>query len=212
VTQLVEAALIQDPADIFYLTPDRLIGLERMAEKSAANLTAAIERSKNPGLEKLIYALGIRHVGERTARILAGKFKTLEKLTSVTMEDLLRIRDIGPEVAASITRFFHEPANLRVIEKLDLAGVKPLKMADGPRMDTAISSKSFVFTGSLTQMTRIQARELVESCGGVWSEAVTKKIDYVVAGEAAGSKLQKARAAGIRILDEDEFLRLIGKA
>jgi DNA ligase (NAD+) len=212
VAQIVEAALIKDPADIFYLTHDRLIGLERMAEKSAANLTAAIERSKKPALEKLIYALGIRHVGERTARILTGKFRTLEKLTTATTEDLLTIRDIGPEVAASITKFFHEPANLKVIEKLRLAGVKPLKMADGRRTETAISSKSFVFTGTLTQMTRIQARELVESRGGIWSESVTKKTDYVVAGEAAGSKLQKARAAGIQILDEEGFLRLIGNS
>jgi DNA ligase (NAD+) len=211
VAKLVETGLIQDPADIYDLTLDRLTGLERMAEKSAANLMAAIERSKNPPLEKLIFALGIRHVGARIARILAKEFKALEKLTTTTMDDLLNIRDIGPEVAASITAFFCEPVNLNVMKKLHLAGVKPLEAQDAPRSKTAISGKSFVFTGTLLHMTRNQAREQVESLGGVWSESITKKTDFVVAGEAAGSKLQKARAAGIAILDEDGFLQLIGE-
>jgi DNA ligase (NAD+) len=212
VAQLVDASLIHDPADIFYLTADGLMGLERMAEKSVANLTAAIERSKNPALEKLIFALGIRHVGERMARILAREFKTLDKLAETSQDDLLKVRDIGPEVAASIMRFFHEPANQNVIRKLQLARVKPLEVEGAPRTETAISGKTFVFTGTLLQMTRNQAREQVESLGGVWSESVTKKTDYVIAGEAAGSKLQKARGAGIAILDEEGFLQLIGKA
>jgi DNA ligase (NAD+) len=207
----VDAALVHDPADLYALTPDRLMGLERMAEKSAANLMAAIERSKNPPLEKLIFALGIRHVGERTARILADEFISLEYLAAATVENLLNIRDIGPEVAASTTSFFHEPANRNVIKKLELAGVKPLEKADARRPESAISGKSFVFTGLLLQMTRNQARERVESLGGVWSESVTKRTDYVVAGEAAGSKLQKARAAGITILDEEGFLKMIGE-
>jgi DNA ligase (NAD+) len=211
VARLVETALIQDPADIYTLTLDRLAGLERMAEKSAAKLIAAIERSKNPPLEKLIFALGVRHVGEGTARILAAEFRSLEKLTAAAKDDLLNIRDIGPEVAASITGFFHEPANRSVIQKLSLAGVKPLEEAFAPRTDSVISGKSFVFTGTL-QMTRNSARERVESLGGVWSEAVTKQTDYIVAGEAAGSKLEKARAAGIPILDERAFMRLIGES
>ncbi|MDO9559324.1 MAG: NAD-dependent DNA ligase LigA [Syntrophales bacterium] len=212
VAQLVETALIQDPADIYDLTADRLAGLERMAEKSAANLMAAIERSKRPAVEKLIFALGIRHVGERMARILAKEFKSLEKLETAAMDDLLNIRDIGPEVAASITTFFREPANLNVIKKLQLAGVKPPETEDAPLSESAISGKSFVFTGTLLQMTRNQARERVESLGGVWSESVTKKTDYVVAGEAAGSKLPKAQATGITILDEQDFLKLIGES
>jgi DNA ligase (NAD+) len=212
VAQLVGVSLIQDPADIFYLTAAGLMGLERMAEKSAANLTAAIERSKNPALEKLIFALGIRHVGERLARILAREFKTLDKLAATSQDDLLKVRDIGPEVAASIMRFFHEPANLNVLRKLQLAGVKPFEVTDIPRAESAISGKSLVFTGTLLQMTRSQARERVESFGGIWSESVTKKTDFVVAGEGAGSKLQKARVAGIAILDEEGFLQLIGKA
>ena len=211
VAQLVETALIQDPADIYDLTADRLAGLERMAEKSATKLTAAIDRSKNPPLEKLIFALGIRHVGVRMARILATEFKSLEKLATAAMDDLLSIRDIGPEVAASITSFFREPANLNVMRKLQVTGVKPLEIRDAFRPESAISGKSFLFTGTLLQMTRNQARERVEALGGVWSESITKKTDYVVAGEAAGSKLQKAREAGIKILNEKDFLRLIGK-
>jgi DNA ligase (NAD+) len=211
VAQLVESALIQDPADIYYLTVDRLTGLQRMAEKSAANLMAAIEKSKRPPLEKLIYALGIRHVGDRMARILAKEFKSLERLSSAVEEDLLSIHDIGPEVAASITKFFREPANLNVIRKLQRAGVRPLEAKDTPRSMTAISGKSFVFTGMLAKMTRNQARERVASHGGIWSESVTKKTDYLVAGEAAGSKLRKARASGVTILDEQGFLQLIGE-
>ncbi len=211
VAQLVETGLIQDPADIYALTADRLTVMERMAEKSAANLTAAIERSKNPPLEKLIFALGIRHVGERMARILAKEFKSLEKLETAAMDDLLNIRDIGPEVAASITLFFHEPANLSVINKLQLASVKPLQTGDDFRLETAISGKTFVFTGTLLQMTRNQARKNVEALGGVLSESITRKTDYVVFGDAAGSKLQKAQAAGVTILDEQAFLKLIGK-
>jgi DNA ligase (NAD+) len=212
VAQLVEKALIQDPADIFCLTEDNLTSLDRMADKSAAKLMAAIERSKYPALEKLIFALGIRHVGERLARILAREFKTLDKLATTSQDDLQKVQDIGPEVAASIMRFFHEPANLNVIRKLQLAGVKPKEVEGAPRMETAISGKTFVFTGTLLLMTRNQARERVEALGGVWSESVTKKTDYVIAGEAAGSKLQKAQSAGIVILDEEGFLQLIGRA
>jgi len=210
VTQLVDAALIKDPADIFYLKHDRLAALERMAEKSAANLMAAIERSKEPPLEKLIFALGIRHVGERMARTLAKEFKTLDALMAASSDDLLRIRDVGPEVAASISKFFHEPANLHVIHKLRDAGVNPPEIFSPAGIKSTISGKSFVFTGTLSQMTRNQARQRVESLGGIWSESLTKKTDFVVAGEAAGSKLEKARAAGITILDESGFLKLIG--
>lgn len=212
VSQLVETGLIEDPADIYTLTPDRLVGLERLAERSAANLTAAIEQSKNPAMEKLIFALGIRHVGERMARILAKEFKTLEKLAATSQDDLQKVRDIGPEVAASITGFFREPANLKVIRKLKLAGVSPQVVEATLQTETAISGKTFVFTGTLSRLTRNQARERIEALGGVCSESLTKKTDYVIAGEAAGSKLQKARDAGITILDEQDFLKLIGEA
>jgi DNA ligase (NAD+) len=209
VAQLVDKSLVLDPADIYDLTFDRLSGMDRMAEKSAANLLTAIERSKQPPLEKLIFALGIRHVGERMARVLAQEFGTLDRLAEASVEDLLKIRDIGTEVAASIRRFFNEPANLNVIHKLLLAGVKALDRDPPSITGSPVAGKSFVFTGTLTQMTRSRARELVESLGGVWSESITKKTDFVVAGTAAGSKLDKARAAGITILEEQDFVRLV---
>ena len=209
VAQLVDTKLIQDPADIYFLKKEYLLALERMAEKSANNLLAAIERSKKPPLEKFIYALGIRHVGEHMARVLAGSFKTLDSLTEATEDDLLAIRDIGPEVANSVTRFFSEQSNKKVIEKFRKAGVKPVEKSR-PK-EARLAGRSFVFTGTLSRLTRNEAKEIVESLGASVTESVTKTTDYVVAGESPGSKLEKARASGVTIIDEKEFLKLSGR-
>ena len=211
VTQLVTSGLIADPADLFFLTKEQLLGLERMADKSASNLIAAIERSKTPSLDRLIYALGIRHVGEQTAKRLAATYGTLAALVAATQEELEKIRDIGPEVAASIAGFFREPANLRVIEKLSRAGLVAREVS---RPQAApLAGKSFVFTGTLSGMSRGEAKALVESLGGSVTSTITKTTDYVVAGDAAGSKLDKARRDGIDILDEEAFYVLTrGKA
>jgi len=209
VAQLVDTNLIRDPADIYFLKKENLLILERMAEKSANNLLAAIERSKTPPLEKFIYALGIRHVGERMARVLPRSFKTLDSLLEAAEDDLLAIRDIGPEVASSITGFFSEQSNKRVIEKFRTAGVKPVEKSR-PK-DTHLAGKSFVFTGTLSRLTRSEAKEIVESFGASATDSVTKTTDYVVAGESPGSKLEKARASGIKIIDEKEFLKLTGR-
>jgi DNA ligase (NAD+) len=209
VAQLVDTKLIRDPADIYFLKKEKLLTLERMAEKSANNLLAAIERSKTPPLEKFIYALGIRHAGEHMARVLAGSFTTLDGLMAATEDDLLAIRDIGPEVASSITGFFSEQSNKRVIERFRKAGVKPVEKSR-PK-DTSLAGKSFVFTGTLSKLTRNEAKEIVESLGASATESVTKTTDYVVAGESPGSKLEKARASGIKIIDEKEFLKLTGR-
>ena len=209
VAQLVDTKLIRDPADIYFLKKEKLLTLERMAEKSANNLLAAIERSKTPPLEKFIYALGIRHVGEHMARVLAGSFTTLDGLMAATEDDLLAIRDIGPEVASSITRFFSEQSNKKVIEKFRKAGVKPVEKSR-PK-ETRLAGKSFVFTGTLSRLTRNEAREIVESLGASATDSVTKTTDYVVAGELPGSKLEKARASGIKIINEKEFLKLTGR-
>ena len=206
VSQLVDSGLIKDPADVYFLTREQLLNLERMADKSAANLLAAIERSKHPPLEKLLYALGIRHVGEHMAGILARQFSSLDTLIAASEEELLQIRDIGPEVANSITQFFRNTSNRRVIEKLKEAGVSPLAIA--LRRPSLFTGKIFVFTGTLSRMTRNEAKQIVESLGGQSSSSVTKNTDYVVAGEAAGSKLQKARETGIPVLSEEEFLSL----
>jgi DNA ligase (NAD+) len=207
VAQLVTAGLIHDPADLFLLTKEQLLGLERMAEKSASNLLTAIAQAKSPPLDRLIFALGIRHVGEQTAKRLAQTYGAFDALMAATQEELEKIRDIGPEVAASISGFFRESANLQVIEKLRGAGVTP---QDAPRTEAApLTGKTFVFTGTLSRMGRNEAKALVESLGGAVVSSVTKTTDYVVAGEAAGSKLDKARQAGIAILDEEAFFRLI---
>ncbi|MCX5841613.1 MAG: NAD-dependent DNA ligase LigA, partial [Deltaproteobacteria bacterium] len=199
VSQLVDAGLINDPADLYFLKSENLLTLERMAEKSAGNLLKAIARSKNPPLEKFLFALGIRHVGERIARILSHTFQILDRIIALSVDELMAVRDIGPEVSGSITRFFHESANRMVIEKLKTAGVMPRETESASDRSLSLSGKFFVFTGTLVHLSRSEARQIVESLGGSWSEAVTKKIDYIVAGESPGSKLQKAQAAGITI-------------
>jgi len=208
VAQLVTAGLIHDPADLFFLTKEQLVGLERMAEKSASNLLEAIARAKNPPLDRLIFALGIRHVGERTAKQLAQRYGTLDNLMTATVEELQTIRDIGPEVAAAVAGFFREPANLQVIEKLRRAGITPQETT---RLQAAsLTGKTFVFTGTLARMGRSEAKALVESLGGTVVSSVTKTTDYVVAGKDAGSKIEKARQTGIAILDELTFFALTG--
>jgi DNA ligase (NAD+) len=206
VTNLVESRLISDPADLFCLTKEQLLSLERMADKSASNLLVAIDRAKTPSLDRLIYALGIRHVGEQTAKRLALAYTTLDALAAATAEELEKIRDIGPEVAASIAGFFREPANRTVIEKLKDAGLAPRAVIRP--LAAPLAGKSFVFTGALSRMSRSEAKTLVESLGGSVTSSITRTTDYVVTGEAAGSKLEKARRNGIAILDEEAFFSL----
>ncbi len=207
VAQLVASGAIADPADLYFLTGEQLLGLERMADKSVSNLLAAIDRSKAPALDRLIYALGIRHVGEATAKRLSSVYGTLSALAAATPEELEKIRDIGPEIATSIAGFFGEPTNLRVIEKLNRAGLVPREV-DRPQAEP-LAGKSFVFTGTLHRMSRGEAKALVESLGGHVTGTITKTTDYVVAGEAAGSKLDRARRDGIAILDEEAFITMI---
>jgi len=209
VSALVDQELIRDPADLFFLTRESLLNMERMAEKSVANLFSAIERSKSTPLDKLIYALGIRHVGEHLSKILARQFRTLDALMAASEEELLSIQDIGTEVCSSVVQFFHNIANRRIIEKLEEAGVCPQEtLSPSP---TLLSGKNFVFTGTLTNITRNEAKQIVETLGGQALSSITKNTDYVVAGTAAGSKLKKAQGAGIPILSEEEFLALAGK-
>jgi len=210
VSQLVDKGLVKDLADLYRLTHPQLASLERMADKSAANLLAALEASRRRPFEKFIYALGIRHVGETTARALAAAFPSLEALAAAKEEELTALRDIGPEVAGSIVGFFSEPANLRTLAALKDAGVEPLYTAPSPdRGAGSLAGRSFVFTGTLASMTRSEARRAVTERGGTWSETVTKNTDYVVAGEAPGSKLKKAKDLGIPVLTEEDFLALV---
>lgn len=207
--QLFESGLIRDPADLYFLTKEKMVALDRQAEKSAQNLIDAIAKSKHPPLDKFIYALGIRHVGERTAKLLASHFGSIENLMTAKPQDLTAINEIGPEIAASVVEFFHEPRNIDVMKKFRHAGVMPRKKES--HADALLHGKSFVFTGSLSSMGRNEAKAIVENLGGTVLSGVTKNTSYVVAGSDPGSKLDKAKAAGIPILSEDDFLKLIGK-
>ncbi|MBN1365442.1 MAG: NAD-dependent DNA ligase LigA [Syntrophaceae bacterium] len=207
--QLFDAKLIADPADLYFLTKDQLVALDRQAEKSAQNLIKAIAKSKNPPLDKFIYALGIRHVGERTAKLLADHFGIMENLVAAKQEDLMEINEIGPEIAAAIVEFFHEQKNINVIKKFAKAGVQPQKKESA--VNSPLQGKSFVFTGTMESMGRNEAKTLVENLGGIIHSSVTKSTNFVVAGSEPGSKLDKAKSSGIKIISEDEFLKLINR-
>jgi DNA ligase (NAD+) len=208
VSQMLEKKLIRDPADLYYLEKEDIMGLERMAEKSAENLLAALEASKNPPLEKFIFALGIRHVGEHVAKILAKNFLSLEDLMDVTEESLISIHEIGPEVAGSVIIFFSQSHNAAIIDKLQRAGIAPVK-ASFEGLSSNLMGKTFVLTGSLEGFTRDEARNVIESLGGKVTSSVSKKTDFVVAGEEPGSKLAKAQSLGTTILNENEFQKLL---
>ena len=207
--QLFDAKLINDPADLYFLTKDQLATLDRQADKSAQNLIDAIDKSKNPPFDKFIYALGIRHVGERTAKLLADHFDSMANLMSASKEDLTAINEIGPEIAAGILEFFHESKNIDVLNKFSKAGVIPQKKAK--RNHAPLQGQSFVFTGAMETLARNEAKAIVENLGGTIHSSVTKKTSYVVAGSDAGSKLDKAKASGLKIISENEFLKLIGR-
>jgi DNA ligase (NAD+) len=204
IARLMEADVIRDQADLYYLKQEGIESLERMGEKSAGNIVAAIERSKDTTLGRLIYALGIRHVGERTAQTLAMKFRSVETLESASVDEISNTPDVGPVVAQAIADFFSEERNRAVVRKLLDAGVSAVP-PETPKDTGLIAGKTFVFTGALEKMTRDEAEEITVKLGGKASGSVSKKTDYVVAGEKAGSKLEKARSLGIAVITEDEF-------
>jgi DNA ligase (NAD+) len=207
VDQLVDQGLVETPADLYRLGKDELAQLERMGEKSAANLVAEIGRSRDTTLQRLIYALGIRNVGESTARDLARHFGDLDPLMRAGEEALVQVADVGPVVARSIRQFFDEAHNRRVLAELARRGVRWEKLAPAPRPSGPV--KRFVLTGTLEGMTREQAQAAIEAKGHKVAAAVSKKTDFVVAGRDAGSKLERARALGVRILAEKEFLEML---
>lgn len=203
--------LVRDFADLYHLKEhrDELIALERMGEKSVDNLLRQIEESKQNDLHRLIYALGIRHVGERTAKILAEEFDSIDELMEASQERLAQIREIGPVVAASIVEWFREPKNRELIRRLKEAGVNTRRKQPAPAHRRGLEGKQFVLTGALSSMTREQAKQVIEELGGRVTSSVTKKTDYLVVGQEPGSKLDRARQLGIKILTEEEFLELI---
>ncbi len=208
VEQLVETGLVTDPGDLYGLSQEQLAGLERLADKSAHNLLVAIEKSKTTSLPRFIASLGIRHVGEATARQLAEHFGDLGPLMDADLAALEEIRDIGPEVARSLAHFFAQDQNRHVVKKLLSAGVHFPTVA--ARREGRLSGQTFVLTGSLASMTRSQAQQRVEALGGKATSGVSKKTSYVVAGAEPGAKRDKAERLGVAILSEEEFLRLVG--
>jgi DNA ligase (NAD+) len=208
VDQLVAKGLVKDVADLYTLKLDTLIDLERFAEKSAQNLLDEIEASKKASLARLIYALGIRMIGERTGQLLAAHFSSLDELAAATEEQLLEVGEVGPKVAASIAEFFSEPQNQKIIKKLDKYGVKPTAEKRIVKSQK-FAGKSFVFTGGLANRSREEAAELVQQHGGKISGSVSKKTDYVVVGTDPGSKYDKAKELGVEILTESEFDKLL---
>jgi DNA ligase (NAD+) len=208
IDQLVDKGLVKDVADIYYINKKELIELERMADKSAQNIIDAIEKSKTKPLSKFLYALGIRHVGETTAEDLARHFPRLEDFFHLSEEDLMEVEGIGPEVAASVHQFFRDKKNKESIELLKKAGVKVIEPKTKEK--GKLAGKTFLFTGTLKTFARDEARDLVESLGGTTASSVSKKVDYVVVGEDPGSKFDKAKELGIKILIEEEFKKMIG--
>ncbi len=209
VDQLVEKKLIKSIPDIYFLDFEKVMSLERMGKKSTENLFEEIEKSKKREFHRLIYGIGIRYVGEKTARILAEKFKSMENLMKANMDELMAINEIGEVVANSVVNFFKDEKNRKMIEDLKRAGVN----MEG-RYESAsgnLSGLTFVFTGTLSSMSRNEAKEKIESLGGKVTSSVSKKTSFVVVGKDPGSKYEKAKSLGVKIIDEKEFLKLIEK-
>lgn len=210
VQRLFEEGIIHDPADLYYLKKEDLLPLERMGEKLAENLLNSVERSKQVPLSRFIYALGIRHVGERAAQLLAEYLGSLDALMNATEEQLLQIPEIGPATAREIVEFFRREENRRVIQKMLDAGVTPI--AERQRRSDAFAGLTFVFTGALQRFTREEAEALVRELGGKASGSVSRQTSYVVVGESPGSKYQKALQLGVPVLTEEEFLKMVEQA
>ncbi len=208
VTQLIERGLVKNVADIYDLSKKDLLSLERFADKSAQNILDEIENSKTLPLERVIYGLGIRFVGERTAQFLGEHFGSMEALEDASVEELQDVNEVGPRIAESIVEFFGNPANRKLVERLGQAGLafKGKKKERG----TKLAGKTFVLTGTLAHYTRDEAKKMIEDAGGKVTGSVSKKTDYVVAGTDAGSKLDKAKELGLAVIDEREMEKLAG--
>lgn len=206
---LLAAGLVRTAPDFYALTAEQLVPLDRMGELSAKNLVAAIERSKSAGLERLIYALGIRNIGEVAAAAMAARFGTLERCLAATYDELCAIEDFGDVTAQCVLNFFSHPQNIELCRRLTEAGLVTVAVAK--KADDTLGGKTFVLTGTLPTMTRDEASALIKEHGGKVSGSVSKKTSYVVAGEDAGSKLQKARDLGVTVIDEAALLKMLGK-
>jgi DNA ligase (NAD+) len=209
VDQLVDGNVIRTLPDLYRLGLSGLAALERMGEKSAQNLLVALEKSKRTALPRFLFGLGIRHVGESTARDLARHFGRLDAIMDATVEQLLEVPDVGPIVAESIHTFFAQPHNREVVEQLRACGVSWEEGEPVARASKPLTGKTVVLTGTLPTLTRDEAKDLLEAVGAKVAGSVSKKTDYVIAGTEAGSKLDKARELGVPVLDEEGLQRLV---
>lgn len=209
INALLDAGLVRDAADLYSLRKDDLLKLERMGEKSADNLLAALDESKKNELDKLLFALGIRHVGAKVARILATEFGSMEKLQQAQPEELAHIRDIGDKIAESAVTWLNVPANIDLVERLAAAGLTMTFTPPASQEDNPFFGKTLVFTGTMPTLGRAEAKTMAQDVGAKVSGSVSKKTDYVIAGAEAGSKLEKAQQLGVTVIDEAEFLRLL---
>jgi DNA ligase (NAD+) len=208
---LLDRKLVRSVADLYSLTEEQLVELERFAEKSARTLLAEIERSKRAGLARALMGLGIRFVGERTAELLAQEFGSIEAVMAASAEELERVEEVGPRISQAILEFFSDKENRKLVQRLESAGVD--MTAEKKQRSAQLAGLTFVLTGTLPKMTRDEAKEKIESAGGKTAGSVSKKTSYVVAGEEAGSKLDKARELKVQVIDEEELLALLeGKA
>lgn len=209
INALLDAGLVRDAADLYSLRKEDLLKLERMGEKSADNLLAALAESKKNELDKLLFALGIRHVGAKVARILATEFGSMEKLQQAQPEELAQIRDIGDKIAESAVTWLNVPANIDLVERLAAAGLTMTFTPPASQEDNPFFGKTLVFTGTMPTLGRAEAKTMAQDVGAKVSGSVSKKTDYVVTGAEAGSKLEKAQQLGVTVIDEAEFLRLL---
>lgn len=209
INALLDAGLVRDAADLYSLRKEDLLKLERMGEKSADNLLAALAESKKNELDKLLFALGIRHVGAKVARILATEFGSMEKLQQAQPEKLAQIRDIGDKIAESAVTWLNVPANIDLVERLAAAGLTMTFTPPASQEDNPFFGKTLVFTGTMPTLGRAEAKTMAQDVGAKVSGSVSKKTDYVIAGAEAGSKLEKAQQLGVMVIDEAEFLRLL---
>lgn len=209
INALLDAGLVRDAADLYSLRKEDLLKLERMGEKSADNLLAALTESKKNELDKLLFALGIRHVGAKVARILATEFGSMEKLQQAQPEKLAQIRDIGDKIAESAVTWLNVPANIDLVERLAAAGLTMTFTPPASQEDNPFFGKTLVFTGTMPTLGRAEAKTMAQDVGAKVSGSVSKKTDYVIAGAEAGSKLEKAQQLGVTVIDEAEFLRIL---
>lgn len=209
INALLDAGLVRDAADLYSLCKEDLLKLERMGEKSADNLLAALTESKKNELDKLLFALGIRHVGAKVARILATEFGSMEKLQQAQPEELAQIRDIGDKIAESAVTWLNVPANIDLVERLAAAGLTMTFTPPASQEDNPFFGKTLVFTGTMPTLGRAEAKTMAQDVGAKVSGSVSKKTDYVIAGAEAGSKLEKAQQLGVTVIDEAEFLRML---